>query len=404
MTRTLFLLISTYLIAGQLWAQAVVTREGVLGSLTPIIDSIQRERGYTLDYEHKGNVSTEAWRQRGRDAVEKALSYEPEPTPLDVRVERTEKRSGYELRTISFAGSKDYRIPAFLLVPDTGKPPYPAVVGFHDHGGYFYFGKEKLVEVSPEHVSLTAFKKTYYGGRSWASELARRGFVVLVIDAFYWGERRLQYTGDAPAAWLKATQGLNPASPEYVDAANHYLEAMTGELNTQLSFHGINWIGIVNRDDRRSVDVLASLPFVDAKRIGCAGLSGGGFRATYMAGMEPRIRAAVVIGWMSTLPSIGHIAYPTHSDMYDAHGLHAFLDHPDVATLGAPQVALFVQDCGRDRLFTQQGMADAVAKIRDVYANEGHPERFRAQTYDVPHSFNTAMQEDAFTWLEKWLK
>jgi len=49
-------------------------------------------------------------------------------------------------------------------------------------------------------------------------------------------------------------------------------------------------------------------------------------------------------------------------------------------------------------------MADAAAKIRNVYAKEHHTERFRAESYDVPHSFTVPMQEDAFAWLEKWLK
>ncbi len=389
--------------AGPIRPQATETPEGFLGNLTPIIQAIQQERGHAFDYQHKGGLSLEQWRKRGRDAVEKALSYDPKPVSLDLKVHRTEKRNGYEFRVVSFAGSAQYRIPGFLLVPASGQPPYPAVLAFHDHGAYFYFGKEKIVEVDPEHASLTAYKKSYYGGRSYASELARRGFVVLVIDAFYWGERRLLYS-DPPAAWVKATANLDPATPKYVDAVNQYLEERTPDLIAQLSFHGVNWIGIVNRDDRRSIDVLASLPFVDAKRIGCVGLSGGGFRATYMAGMDPRVRAAVIVGWMSTLPSIAHIPYSTHSDMYLAYGLHSVLDHPDVATLGAPQCAVFVQNCRRDRLFTAQGMADATAKIRNVYVKEGQPTRFRAELYDVPHSFSAAMQEDAFAWLEKWLK
>ena len=48
-------------------------------------------------------------------------------------------------------------------------------------------------------------------------------------------------------------------------------------------------------------------------------------------------------------------------------------------------------------------MAQAAAKIQNVYAKEGHPERFRAESYDAPHSFTVPMQEDAFAWLEKWL-
>jgi cephalosporin-C deacetylase-like acetyl esterase len=36
-------------------------------------------------------------------------------------------------------------------------------------------------------------------------------------------------------------------------------------------------MGIINYDDGRSVDVLASLPEVGADRIGCLGLSSGGY-------------------------------------------------------------------------------------------------------------------------------
>ncbi|MCJ7819148.1 MAG: aldehyde ferredoxin oxidoreductase family protein [Syntrophales bacterium] len=44
------------------------------------------------------------------------------------------------------------------------------------------------------------FKRTGYGGRSWATELCRRGFVVIAIDMFYWGERRLLQAED-PESW-----------------------------------------------------------------------------------------------------------------------------------------------------------------------------------------------------------
>jgi hypothetical protein len=79
------------------------------------------------------------------------------------------------------------------------------------------------------------------------------------------------------------------------------------------------------------------------------------------------------------------------------------MDHPDIATLAAPKAAVFVQNCARDRLFTRVGMDAAVEKIRAVYADLKHPERFQAKYYDVPHQFNAEMQEEAFGWLEKWL-
>ena len=57
------------------------------------------------------------------------------------------QRPGYEIRKISFAGSAHYRVPGLLLVPTAGKGPFPGIVALHDHGGYFYHGKEKLVEM-----------------------------------------------------------------------------------------------------------------------------------------------------------------------------------------------------------------------------------------------------------------
>ena len=88
------------------------------------------------------------------------------------------------------------------------------MVALHDHGGWFVHGKEKLVGMDGEHVALKGFREQYYGGRPYAEELARRGFVVIVPDAFYWGERRLQYQ-DPPPELRKRLASLDPASAEY---------------------------------------------------------------------------------------------------------------------------------------------------------------------------------------------
>ncbi|MCX6624649.1 MAG: hypothetical protein NTY38_27030, partial [Acidobacteria bacterium] len=134
------------------------------------------------------------------------------------------------------------------------------------------------------------------------------------------------------------------------------------------------------------------------------GLSGGGYRSTYLTGMEPRLRASVITGWMTSLPTTLEITHGVHSNLFDAFGLHTSLDHPDVATLGAPGCAVFVQNCARDQLFTRQGMESAAAKIRQVYEDLRKADRFSSKFYDLPHQFNVEMQEDAFRWLDRWLK
>ncbi len=386
---------------GLAWAQDV--GESALGSLAPVIASIQKSQGYPLSYAERKGVSVEEWRRRGRREVQHRLAFSPKPIPLDLKTHSTERRDGYELHSISFAGSEHYRVPAFLLVPTLGKAPYPALVALHDHGGYFYHGKEKIVESIPEHPALVAFRKQSYGGRAYASEFARRGFVVLVIDAFYWGERRLQYK-QAPPDYQKLIAGLEPDNAEYVSAVNGYLSQRTAELNTWMNHSGANWLGIINHDDRRSVDLLSSLPQVRKDRIGCVGLSVGALRATYLARMDSRIRAALIVGWMTSLASILELPYPAHPNLPAAFGLHTSLDHPDVASLAAPACAMFVQQCRRDRLFTRAGMEAAAEKIAAVYRNMGGLERYRWKFFDVPHQFNVEMQEEAFEWLRRWLE
>jgi dienelactone hydrolase len=375
--------------------------ESWLGNIAPIARSIHGERGFPLEYRSRAGMPVEEWRRRGRAEVARFLSYFPKPVPPDVKVHSVVKRDGYEVRVISYAGSAHYRVPAYLLVPE-GSGKRPAAVALHDHGGWFYHGKEKLVRMDGEHAALKEFRERYYGGRTYADELARRGFVVIVPDALYWGERRLQYE-QPPKELLARLAGLKPEQPEYVAAMNTWLREQTAELNTWLSFSGTSWMGIVVHDDRRAVDVLASLAEVDASRIGCLGLSGGGYRATYLTGMEPRIRASVITGWMTSLPTTLDIPYSVHRALFDAFGVHSLLDHPDIASLAAPSCATFVQNCAQDRLFTRAGMDSAAAKIQVVYADLKHSQRFRSKFYDVPHQFNAEMQQEAFEWLRTWL-
>jgi hypothetical protein len=156
-------------------------QESWLGNLAPIARSIQRERGFPMEFASRGKLDVEEWRGRGRDEVAGALSYYPKPVPLDIKVQSIVKRDGYEVRIISFAGSAHYRVPAYLLVPTGGTGPYPAVVALHDHGGWFVRGKEKLVRMEGEHPALASFRRQYYGGRaraerSWRGSLTAPTF------------------------------------------------------------------------------------------------------------------------------------------------------------------------------------------------------------------------------------
>lgn len=82
---------------------------------------------------------------------------------------------------------------------------------------------------------------------------------------------------------------------------------------------------------------------------------------------------------------------------------YQFLDLPDVAVLNAPR-PLLIQNAKQDKLFNLEGMKAAEQKLAEIYRKMDAPNMFKCTFYDKPHSMGIGMQDDAFDWLEKWLK
>ena len=98
----------------------------------------------------------------------------------------------YKAHRIRFNVSAWSRVPAYLLVPE-GKGPFPAVLLLHDHGAHFTIGKEKMVRpfgVAPEVMQdAEEWATRCYDGSYVGDSLAARGYVVLSVDALFWGDR-----------------------------------------------------------------------------------------------------------------------------------------------------------------------------------------------------------------------
>lgn len=290
-------------------------------------------------------------------------------------------------------------MPAFVLVPKHGRKPAPAIVALHDHGGFYVWGREKIVETADEHPVLTEFKRQYYGGRSIATELVRQGYIVVVIDMFYWGDRRMLLDDD-PADWRERGRSLTRERIQAFNARAGQNEQLVGR---SIYAAGFTWPGVMFWDDVRTVDYLLSRPDVDPGRIGCVGLSVGGLRSCHLAALDDRIRAAVIVGWMASFPAqlrkhvrntIGHTKL--------VPGLYQHLDYPDVASLAVP-TPLLVINGSKDGLFDLDGVKASFQKLRDCYAKAGVAGRCQTQLYDTPHEFNLEMQTAAWDWLRRWV-
>lgn len=101
---------------------------------------------------------------------------------------------------------------------------------------------------------------------------------------------------------------------------------------------GFTWGGVLVWDDI-TIDYLHTRPEVDPNRIACTGLSVGGWRTNFLAGMDPRIKAACIAGWMTSFRYLvpRYEAYTVPAGMVP--GLFDYLDYPDVGSLSMPVAA-----------------------------------------------------------------
>ena len=169
-----------------------------VGSLFPFIQSQAVKADFPLSFLRDEFKDLPIWKQRARGKLLELLHYAPPKcNPRPELAEKTDQ-GDYVREKIYFNTTPDLRVPAYVLIPKKGKRPLPAIVALHDHGGFYLWGKEKLVETEDEHSVLTKFKKESYAGHSIATDLVRRGYLVIVIDMFYWGERRMLLDDDPP--------------------------------------------------------------------------------------------------------------------------------------------------------------------------------------------------------------
>jgi dienelactone hydrolase len=370
-----------------------------LGNLYPFVQAQADRSPLELSFLRSRFTDLRKWQPAARARVFDHLFYAPPGVAPQPELIRRTNRGDYIEEYLTFQTTPDLRIPAYVLVPARHTRPAPGIVALHSHDGIYLWGKEKLVENEQEHPYLTTFKQQRYGGRSIAADLARDGYVVAIIDMFYWGERRMLLQGD-PAAYRERPSTM---TEEQIRAFNGRASQNESLVGRSLFTAGITWPGVVLWDDIRTLDYLASRPDVDATRLGCVGLSVGGYRSFLLAALDERIKAAVDVGWMTSFASqIRQHVVNTIGLSFHINGLYRYLDLPDLAALIAPRAVLVING-SQDRLFALDGVKAAFEKIARCYDKAGAPDRQRCRLYDAPHEFNREMQAEAWKWLRRWM-
>jgi len=373
------------------------------GSLEGAVRDIRDHRPLDLNAElwrqAHPDGTFEQWQEQARKCLLDGLHYDPGPLDLKPEVLDRQERKDFVLEAVAFNTTPWFRVNGFFLLPKHASPPVPGLVVFHAWGGPMLFGRERIVNTGRDHPALVEHREKVYSGHYLAEEFARHGYAVIVIDAWHFGERAPRGFNEIPDEY----DPFNLTNEEYA-ALDERVRAQLYLGVRQLNWAGTTWMGVNYWDDSRCVDYLISRPEVDGERIGCTGLSGGGWRTNVLAALDRRVRASVSAGWMTTgdYQQVYNIAGAIGTFCL-LPGVWDRLDVPDLTIMAAPGASMVIS--GReDALFPPEGQAEAARQIRLGYAWAGIPEHFSCNTPPKPHCYDAELQEDALHWFDRWLK
>lgn len=255
------------------------------------------------------------------------LSPFPRNTPLNPIYTPVRKFDGYTVENVALETLPGVYLCGSLYRPSKGKGPFPAVLSPHGH--FSSTDMNLYGRYRPEQQYRCAM-------------LARMGAVVFSYEMFAWGESLLQ-----------------------VDKEVH----KTGLALTMQTLNSI-----------RVIDFLTSLSYVDQKRIGVTGESGGGTQTFLVTALDDRIAVSVPVVMVSSYFFGG---CPCESGLPIHSCTSMGTNNAEIAAMASPRPMLVVSD-GSD--WTQNvpqiefpylqkvyGLYDKEKNVENVHlANEAH--------------------------------
>jgi dienelactone hydrolase len=249
--------------------------------------------------------------------------------------------AGFTVERMTFETWPGFHVTGSLYRPIGKEGPFPAILSPHGHWAQGRFTQENVGNLPARGITF-----------------ARLGFVCFMYDMVGFGDsKQLPHKFEDPAS-------------------------------------GVGLLGLQTYNSLCAVDVLASLPEVDPKRIGCTGASGGGTQTFLLTAVDDRIACAAPVNMVAA-------EFQGGCSCENAPFLRLGLNNVEIAAATAPRPLLLIAATGdwTKNVPTLEGPA-----IQEAYRALKVEEKFRAVQFNAPHNYNKDSRETVYAWMTRWLK
>jgi len=273
------------------------------------------------------------------------LSPMPKKTPLNPVYTPVRKFDGYTVQNVGIETLPGVYLCGSLYRPAKGKGPFPAIICPHGH-------------FSDPDLNLNGRYRPEMQYR--CATLARMGAVVFSYEMFAYGESLLQ-----------------------VDKADH-------RTSFALTIQTLNSI--------RLLDFLSTLPYIDMKRIGVTGASGGGTQSFLLTALDERVAVSVPAVMVSAY-FFGGCACESGLPIHSCSSLGT--NNAEIAAMASPRPMLVISEDSDWTQYVPEIEYPYLRKVYKLYGKEGEVDNFHIT--GEPHNYGITKRLAMYDFMAKKL-
>ena len=307
----------------------------------------------------KSRADAEAYVKEVRQKIADIFDIRSDRSVPAAEVVKVVEADGFRIENIIYFSRENFPVTANLYLPATpGKHPGVVFVCGHSVDG-----------------------KLSIAYRNGAANLAKKGFVVLLLDPIAQGER-WQFMGvpNASAVHGKCTREHN----------------MLGKQLRLLGDYFGSWRAL---DALRGLDYLLSRSEVDPSRVGITGNSGGGTMTTFVQALDERFTMAAPGCYITSWQRNFENELPTDVEQIPPGILAAGCEMGDFLLAYAPRPILIMGQ--KNDFFDPRGLKETYEQVKKVYALLGAEENIQYFIGPTNHGYSIENREAMYEFFLK---